>query len=75
METSYVNQGSNHTIVRLLNADQVAEILNVSRSHAYSLIQSGQIPSIRLGRAVRVRPQDLERFIAESVHSSMRIEE
>jgi excisionase family DNA binding protein len=49
---------------RLLKAQDVAAILNVSRSFAYALMQSGQLPSVRLGRSIRVRPSDLEDYIS-----------
>jgi excisionase family DNA binding protein len=51
----------------LLTATDVARELNVSRSFAYQLLQRGTIPVVRLGRAVRVRPQDLDAFIEASV--------
>jgi len=47
----------------LLTADDVARILNVSRSFAYKMMQDGSIPVVRLGRARRVRPEHLEAFI------------
>jgi len=48
----------------LLRCEDVARVLNISRSMAYQLIQRGEIPSVRLGRAVRVHPKALEQFIA-----------
>ena len=39
---------------RYLTVAEVARKLNLSRSHIYRCIQSGTIPSIRLGRALRV---------------------
>ena len=55
---------------RLLTASQVADVLQISRSMAYGLIQRGDIPSIHLGRAVRVRPADLNAFIEAQVSAS-----
>lgn len=49
---------------RLLRIDDVAERLAVSRSFAWKLVAQGDIRSLRLGRAVRVRPADLEEYIA-----------
>ncbi len=51
----------------LLKGGDVARILNISRSYAFLLMQRDEIPTVRLGRAVRVRPSDLERFISKSV--------
>lgn len=52
---------------RLLKGSEVAEILNVSKAFAYRMMAQGRIPAVRLGRSVRVRPEDLEGFIADSV--------
>ena len=48
---------------RLLRAQDVAVILNISRSLAYRLLQSGKLPVIRVERSVRIRPEDLEAYI------------
>ncbi len=53
---------------KLLRGDDVAEILNVSRAFAYRLMAQGEIPTVRLGRSVRVRPNDLDQFLENSVH-------
>lgn len=49
----------------LLNGDDLAEVLNISRTQAYRLMRKGDIKSIRFGRLVRVHPKDLEQFILE----------
>lgn len=51
----------------LLTGNDVARILNVSRSFAYILMRRGEIPTVRIGRSVRVRPGDLERFIEANI--------
>ena len=51
----------------LLKAEEVAEILYISRSFAYLLMQAGQIPIMRLGHASRVRPQDLAGYIERNI--------
>jgi excisionase family DNA binding protein len=50
--------GSGEERPRLLNASEVAEILRLSKPRVYALIRGRQIPSIRMGRTVRV-PEDL----------------
>ena len=52
---------------KLLRGTEVAETLNVSKAFAYQLMAAGKIPVVRLGRAVRVRPEDLEKYIETSV--------
>ena len=52
---------------RLLKANEVQEILGVSRSWLYEAATHGRIPSIRLGSAdgpLRFPLDDLERWIA-----------
>lgn len=51
----------------LLTATEVAQLLRVSTSFAYRLMRQGNIPTVRLGRSVRVRSSDLESFIANSI--------
>jgi excisionase family DNA binding protein len=68
--TKSAHQGGplDRTDQRLLTADEVAQILNVSKSFAYQLMQQGDgIPVVRLGRAVRCRPQDLDAYIESQV--------
>ena len=48
---------------QLLKGEEVAKILHVSRSLAYLLMKRGDIPTVHVGNAVRVRPEDLERYI------------
>lgn len=51
---------------RLLRPEEVAELLNISKSLAYRLLQQGQIPAVRFNRTVRVRKADLEAFLKRS---------
>lgn len=51
------------TLSRLLNAQDVATTLNMGLSTVYQLVERGELPSIRIGRTVRIRPEDLEKFI------------
>ncbi len=43
--------------------DQVAAIFDCSKWTVYELIQSGQLRSVRLGRAIRVTREALEEFL------------
>lgn len=47
----------------LLKAADVAEILNISKSMAYRLMQTRAIPTVSIGTAKRVRPVDLHDYI------------
>lgn len=48
---------------RLLKAKEVADILQVSRSMAYRMMQREEIPTVRVCSAVRVKQSDLEEYI------------
>jgi len=48
---------------RLLRVSEVAEILAVSASYVYLLIQRSEIPVVMLGSAKRLRPEDVETYI------------
>ena len=48
---------------RLLTAEEIAEILGVSRSKVYQMMRLREIPTITLGKNVRVSQEDLENYI------------
>jgi excisionase family DNA binding protein len=52
---------------KLLTAEDVADLLHVSTAWVYDHAdrKQPQIPSVRLGKAVRFRPEDIEQFIRE----------
>ena len=54
----------------LLNAEDVAERLAISKSFAYQLMRLGEIPIVKLGRAVRVREQDLIAYVAKNTQAT-----
>ena len=43
-----------------LKVPDVAEVLRIARSRAYELVGNGEIPSIRIGRSVRVNRRELD---------------
>ena len=50
-----------------LTARDIAMILKISKALAYRLIKQGQIASVRFGRTVRVRQDDLETFVRQNM--------
>ena len=48
---------------RLITIPEVSQILEVNVQRAYELVRLGLIPSVRLGRQVRVDSKSLEDFI------------
>jgi excisionase family DNA binding protein len=47
---------------RIMTIPQVAEYLQISKSKLYWLVQTRQIPHIKIGRNVRVWESDLQRW-------------
>lgn len=57
----------NGTTKLLLTIPQVAVALSLGRSTVYELVQRGELPVVHIGRAVRIRSEDLTRFTQELV--------
>ena len=57
---------------RLLKVKDVAKILNISKSLAYRLTQTGEIPVVKVNSAVRVRLTDLNEFIKTRIISMIK---
>jgi excisionase family DNA binding protein len=51
-------------LLQLLSVDDASAILSVSSKTVRRMIDRGELPTCRLGRLVRVRRSDLERYIA-----------
>jgi len=46
-----------------LKVPEVAKMLRIARSRAYELVADGEIPSVRIGRSVRVSRRELDRWL------------
>lgn len=51
-------------LLQLLSVDDVSAILSVSSKTVRRMIDRGELPICRVGRLVRVRLSDLERYVA-----------
>jgi excisionase family DNA binding protein len=49
--------------VQLLSIPQLCQELGMGKSWVYRRLRSGEIPSVRLGRSIKVRRQDLEEYL------------
>jgi excisionase family DNA binding protein len=49
----------------LLRTEEVSRLLQIGRTMTFQLIANGDLPVIRIGRAVRVPRSELERWIRE----------
>jgi excisionase family DNA binding protein len=54
---------STEGIRRLIGTKEVAEYLGISTRHLWTITNSGQIPSIRMGKSVRYDPVDIDAYI------------
>jgi excisionase family DNA binding protein len=58
---------------RLLEAEDVADLLGVNATFVYALVRRGDLPAVRIGeRYVRFRAQTLARWIEEQETSRWR---
>jgi excisionase family DNA binding protein len=46
--------------------DELQRWLRLGRSKTYELISSGEIPSYRIGRVLRIRRQDVEAWLEKN---------
>jgi excisionase family DNA binding protein len=51
----------------LLTVIEAAQVLNLSRSLMYELVLTGQVVSLKIGRARRIPASELQAYIARQV--------
>ncbi len=44
---------------------EVAQVLRVSNMTVYRLVNSGQLPAVRVGKSYRLREEDVNRYLSE----------
>jgi excisionase family DNA binding protein len=49
--------------VQLLSIPQLCQELGMGKSWVYRRLRSGEIPSVRLGRSIKVRRDELEEYL------------
>ena|SRR5829696_5212865 len=47
----------------LLSMAQVCDALGMGKSWTYRRVKSGEIPSVKLGRSIKVKREDLEEYL------------
>jgi excisionase family DNA binding protein len=50
----------------LLRPEEVRQVLGLGRATVYQMIAAGELPSVHVGRAVRVPREGLERWVREN---------
>jgi putative molybdopterin biosynthesis protein len=48
---------------KYLTVNEVADLLQMSKSHLFTQVRQGKIPAIRLGRAIRFDPEVLQAWL------------
>jgi excisionase family DNA binding protein len=56
----------------LIRVGEAAEMLSIARSKAYVMVQTGELPSVRLGKSVRVPLQALNLWLEKQVAEAAR---
>jgi excisionase family DNA binding protein len=56
-------QGQQRGSVQLLSIPQLRQELGMGKSWIYRRLRSGEIPSVRLGRTIKVRRDDLDQYL------------
>lgn len=51
----------------LFRVPEVAAMTHLAESYVWRLIQRGELPVVKIGRATRIRREDLDRFIEDRV--------
>jgi len=57
--------------MELLTVPEVAQRLKLSKSKVYLLCQQGTIPTITLGKSVRVPLDELEAWLRQQIHEAL----
>ena len=50
---------------RYLTVAEVARTLRVSNMTVYRLVNSGELPAVRIGKSYRLRDEDIDKYLAD----------
>lgn len=51
------------TLPDVLTVEQLADVLSIGLNTAYSLVRSGRIASVRVGKQIRISKTALQKFL------------
>jgi excisionase family DNA binding protein len=54
----------------VLRVQEVAELLDVNRATVYLMVRRGELPHVRVAKAIRVARADVEAYVSERVSRS-----
>jgi excisionase family DNA binding protein len=58
----------------LLRVDEAAQLLSLGRSTLYAMAASGTIPTVRVGRSLRIPREELNRWIEQRTEQAVDFE-
>jgi excisionase family DNA binding protein len=56
--------------VRFRTVSEVAALLRVSNMTVYRLINSGELPAVRIGRSFRLPAADVDQYVAQRLYKA-----
>ena len=56
-------QPADGQVLQLMSIDEVCRALGMGKSWTYRKLKSGEIPSVKLGRSIKVKREDLEEYL------------
>jgi excisionase family DNA binding protein len=62
-EDSSSGRQADGQVLRLMSIDEVCGALGMGKSWTYRKLKSGEIPSVKLGRSIKVKREDLEEYL------------
>ena len=65
-DRSTIEYHSESDLPVMMTIQELARFLRVSRNTAYSFVNTGVIPSIKIGRQTRIYREDVIRFVQRS---------
>ena len=68
-------EGQRGGLLDLLSIPEVCQALGMGKSWTYRRIKSGQIPSIKLGRSIKVKRADLEEYLESHRYQPEEVEQ
>ncbi len=71
MPSDLSNQGRGDLPRLAVNTEQAAAMLGISERKLWELRNSGEVHSVRIGRSVRFRPEDLQAFLDRNIDDAM----
>ncbi len=54
----------------LLRAEEVAELLGIGRTKVFEMISAGELPTVRIGRCVRIPRLELQAWVTSRARAT-----